>query len=106
MPTTTLAETDGGGRIELGCGEAVELRLAANPTTGYRWETEGLDARVLADEGQRPEAPPSPAPGASGRSILRFRAVGAGSTILRLKYWQPWTKDVTERFSVTIRVLP
>jgi len=102
---------DDGARIQLSEGQILVISLESNPSTGYTWEVDHAGARV---EGRRilqqvgeSEFRPQPAAvetarsrelphllGAPGTQILRFEAVEAGQTTLRLIYRRPWEQDV------------
>ena len=36
----TLSQADSGGKFDLATGQSLEIELAENPTTGYRWRPE------------------------------------------------------------------
>jgi inhibitor of cysteine peptidase len=103
----TLREQDNGRRVPAHVGDEIEVRLAENATTGYRWAPDSPDAGVL----QPVEATanyPSAAVGAGGEAIFRFRVVGPGSGKLALKSWRHWEGDrsIIQRFAVTVDAAP
>lgn len=104
--TRTLTANDAGKTVELNTGDTLAVELEGNPTTGYVWEVEAVDAAVLKQTGESEFKPESDATGAGGVEILRFEAVASGQTALKLVYHRPWEEDVSpeETFEVTIVV--
>jgi inhibitor of cysteine peptidase len=101
----TLHAGDDGEQVEFQKGRTFSVSLAGNPTTGYTWEPVELDEQILRQVGEPVFTPDSDAIGASGAQILRFRAVGRGSTALRLVYHRPWEEAEPERtFTVEVVV--
>ena len=106
-----LGAQDEGGQVELNEGQVLVISLEGNPSTGYMWAVEEADERILRQTGKiefEPELHPLGAPGllgASSKQILRFEAVAAGQTTLKLAYRRPWEKDVkpTETFSLQVQ---
>lgn len=94
-----------GQKIELQRGRSLEISLEANPTTGYGWEVEGVDKRVLRQVGEVEFTPESNRIGAPGVQILHFEAVGAGQTTLRLVYRRPWEKEAKPLKTYSIQVV-
>lgn len=84
-------------------GDTVEVRLAENATTGYRWAAEDVDAAVVELLDTSADYPPSVV-GASGVAVFRVLVRGAGSVTLGFKCWRPWEGDdgVVQRFAVVI----
>lgn len=85
---------DGGTTVELGAtdsevsldvGDRLDVRLEANPTTGYSWELsplpEGL--RLVSSEF---EEPGGSLVGAAGTQVFVFDVVGSGDGVLRFEY--------------------
>jgi len=103
----TLTEQDNGRRVPVQVGDLVEIHLAENATTGYRWAPDSYDAGVvkLAEATARY---PNTAVGSGGEAIFRFEVVGAGSGTLSLKYWRQWegAGSIIQRFAVTLDAGP
>jgi inhibitor of cysteine peptidase len=101
-----LDANDNDHQIELKKGQVLVIALEGNPTTGYTWEAVELEEQVLRQKGETEFKPKSDAVGASGVQTLRFEAVNAGQTDLKLIYHRPWEKDVEplETFSVQVVV--
>jgi inhibitor of cysteine peptidase len=92
--------------VEVRVGHVIEITLAGNPTTGYRWEVADPANGVLEQIGEPQYAADSDALGAGGKFTFRFRAVAKGRAALRLVYHRPFEKSAPpeETFTVTIVV--
>jgi inhibitor of cysteine peptidase len=89
-----LEEPDSGSIIYLLQGDALSVRLPANPTTGYTWSIAANAPSVLQSAGDpRFEPPPAGRPGAGGFQIFEFRVGGGGAALLQLVYRRPFEKD-------------
>ena len=97
---------DNGREVQLKKGQPLVVTLEANPTTGYTWEVaEPLDEQVLRQAGEPEFKPESDLAGAGGVQILRFEAVNAGQTALKLAYRRSWEKDVEPLNTFSIQVV-
>ncbi len=87
-------------------GETVALRLPGNPTTGYTWAVDEVDKKILElmDSSYSRSSPERI--GSGGWRTLTFKAIAAGTTPVRLKYWRVWEGDtsVVKRFDITVQV--
>ncbi len=83
--------------MKVTAGRDFTLSLKSNQTTGYQWQLDGpLDEKVVRYESKEYKADQSRAGqnvGAGGVEIWKFKAVGKGSTDIRMKYVRPWEKD-------------
>ena len=98
---------DDGREKQLKKGQTLVVTLEGNPTTGYSWEvTEPLDEQVLRQAGEPEFQQESDLVGAGGVQILRFEAVNAGKTTLKLIYHRPWEEgvDPLETYSIEVVV--
>lgn len=96
-----LTEKNAGQRVGVQVGEAVEVALAENPTTAYRWhpvESPGLDQ---VDD--RYDGPTQPR-GAAGTRRLTFRAQRPGPVRLRIVLQRSWQPDPVDEFTVDLDV--
>jgi inhibitor of cysteine peptidase len=100
---TTLDERANGTRIALRPGAAIALRLAENPTTGYRWQIDSAGEPALASNGDRYERPPFGKPGAGGHHLWSFRAVATGTGVVRLSYRRRGGASA-QAFAITVEV--
>ena len=101
-----LTAADNHGSIELQPGQRLRLTLPANPTTGYTWAVlEPTDDRILRQLGEIEFEPESDLVGAGGVQIIRFEAISAGQSNLKLVYHRPWESvEPLETFTLSITV--
>jgi C1A family cysteine protease/predicted secreted protein len=118
-----LSAQDDSRQIELHEGQVLVISLESNPSTGYLWEVEEADDRILRQTGkieyeqcpepiEGPQLPHYPSSilhstrllGAPSKQILRFEAVAAGQTDLRLVYHRPWEKDIKPARTFSLQV--
>ena len=99
-----LGAKDGGRTVVLRTGDTVALSLAENPSTGYSWQVVSSGAPVVQAEGEPTFKPDNKLHGAGGTATYRYKAVGAGTSTLKLVYRRPWEKDATPAatFEVTL----
>jgi len=93
-------------RIETTAGRDVVLELPSDPTTGEEWRIGALpDARIMALLSADYHAAPSSAPGGGGgHQRWTFRAVGSGTTIVRLDHGRPWAAPAkSTTFTIVVR---
>ncbi len=107
--TYVLTADDAGLDLEVTVGDTIEVTLEGNPSTGYGWEVDTVDAAVLEPAGE-PEfvsAADADVVGAGGTFTFTFTAAGDGETHLELVYRRPWETDVApaDGFGVTITVV-
>jgi predicted secreted protein len=84
----------------------IVVTLPSNQSTGFSWHLAARpNKQVVKLVSHRYVAPTASNPGSAGKEIWRLRAVGAGSTRLRLAYEQAGkTNSVARLFSVKIHV--
>jgi predicted secreted protein len=89
-----------------GLARPIAFLLVPNATTGYSWRLPTKpSSSLLRLVSHRYVAPKSKLPGAGGKEIWRFTAVGKGTARLRLEYVGPGqARKVGRRFSVRINV--
>jgi len=90
------SDVDNGRTIELQVGQAFQLMLGSNPTTGYRWVYEGKSS-IVAQEGKQVYSADNPDKGLMGGGGVErwtFRALKPGTETLRLEYRRPWEQAV------------
>ncbi len=75
--------------VVLPVGQVLEVRLAENPTTGFRWQVAaaGDPACVLVEDVAEHGSGP---PGRGGEHAWRFRAARPGESEITLHYRRPW----------------
>lgn len=75
-----------GTGVSVACGSEFEIRLPANPGSGYLWEFDELNERYLQFLGKQFVASRDVPPGATGWRVFRFKALKPGTTRLELEY--------------------
>jgi inhibitor of cysteine peptidase len=95
-----------GRSIELRVGDGVQLLLAENPTTGYRWEFVKKPEPPCVIVSDVYVADAGGAIGSGGAHEWAFRAVSTGTGPVSLAYRRPWEKDVApaQTFKLTLVV--
>jgi inhibitor of cysteine peptidase len=103
--TINVGPPANGSQRRLHRGDVLVVRLPSNPSTGYTWKV-CCGTRTLLVVVSRTYLPPNDDQllGASGKAVLRFRAVKAGKTALRLAYVRSWEKGVVPARTFTLRV--
>lgn len=100
----TLTEASNGEAVAIRNGDAIELMLPENATTGFRWQVvraDGLVEEAPADHESPPRAPEEQQRiGAGGTRRIRFRARTPGTGRLELKLWREFEGEpsVSKRF--------
>ena len=106
MSQHSLSIADSGKTIAVKRGDTLTIKLAENPTTGYRWSEPSLDnTGVILQRSQFINSGGN-TPGAGGQRVLTVHAEKLGQTTLSLKNWRDWEGDssVLNRFTLTIQV--
>ena len=103
----TLSQADSGGKFDLATGQSLEIELAENPTTGYRWQIAASDSSILklsSREYLQTEAEPGKV-GVGGVATFKFEAAGKGSTELQMIYVRATAAtDTADQFRAAIEV--
>ena len=109
-PPVVVTTAEEGRAVTLSPGDELIVRLAANRTTGYRWQLADDPAPVLASEAEVTYEPLEAGDGrvgAGGNDVWRFRAAQPGEAELVFEYWRPWERSPTPAdsisFAITVR---
>jgi predicted secreted protein len=109
--TKVITGADKGGEVHLKVGDTLEVRLSANPTTGFMWyiEKESTPLLKLVHQTQT-EAPESGEgqPVMVGRPVFQvftFEPRRAGDGVLRLHYVRSWEKPTPDDEQFEIHVV-
>jgi inhibitor of cysteine peptidase len=93
-----------GKTLDLPIGEVMEVRLAENPTTGYRWSivVNGAPAcAMLSDRFEHPSGPP----GRGGEHTWHIKGVVAGECDITMLYRRSFEPNaVGQSFALHVRV--
>jgi inhibitor of cysteine peptidase len=102
-----LTEKNNGTTVNIRTGDTLEVQLKGNPTTGYNWELENKDLKILTMIGG-PEytSQNKESIGSAGVFTLRFKSIATGQEPLKLIYHRSWEKDVAplQTFEVSVAV--
>jgi len=108
--TKVITDTDKGGVVHMKFDDRLEVRLKANPSTGYMWYIEKESTPLLKLVHQTQTEVPVPAeeqPGLVGRPVFQvftFEPRHRGDGALKLHYvrsWEPPTPE-DERFEIRV----
>lgn len=98
------------GILEMNKGQTLVIELPANPSTGYAWEAENLDAAIFEPVGETEfirEQSDKAFVGAPETQIIRLKAIGSGETRLTLIYHRSFEQGVdpleTHHLDVSVR---
>jgi len=102
-----LTAGDNGSQVEIKVGGEIVITLDGNPSTGFTWEANNLDASMFEQVGEPAFNSSNPGlVGSGGTLTLIFKALKAGSSTLTLVYHRPWETgvDPIDTFTVTVIV--
>jgi len=106
VSTITLTRADSGKVVEIRAGDTLIVRLSENPTTGYQWAVDTLNADEVVLQNVEYLRAGGATVGGGGERRFTFKAQRAGTATLQLKLWRAWEGDasIVERFSVRCQV--
>jgi len=98
-----LNENDSRKTFEILVGDELEVILPGNPTTGYVWEVSSPDSNVLIP-GKADFFANDNAIGSGGMEIIKFHAIAAGTSHLKLIFHRPFEQNISplKTFEVTV----
>src|SRR5215475_4425280 len=101
----SLTEADNGRTVDVRQGEAFQISLPENASTGYRWAIDLVDGEFVEPSSTEPRYPAGRV-GASGEVSFVFRGKKGGTGEIVLKHWRHWEGDssVTARFRILLNV--
>ena len=91
--------------FQIEVGDKIYIELCSNASTGFEWSYEMSVDNVIKEEGYDFEEPRSNMPGAAGIEIWTFEAIGQGTTVIDLKYSQPWDGGIKGEWTYVINVV-
>ena len=97
-------ESFDGRTVELAANEFLEIVLAENPTTGFRWQfvEAGSPACILTEETYDPKG--KGVPGQGGVHRWKFRAATPGVCKIQLAYRRAWEPEASPGRSFRLQV--
>jgi Predicted secreted protein len=100
-----LTSADNGKKLNVKAGEQIVVELDGNPSTGYTWEAQDLDASMIRQVGEAEFKSSNPGVIGAGRTLtLKFMTLQAGTTSLALVYHRPWETGVKPLSSFTTAI--
>jgi inhibitor of cysteine peptidase len=105
MSSSAVARVRNGAVLDVKVSDLVEVSVDENPTTGYRWATEGLDEAILKLEDEKFISSPGAGVGGGGSRTFCLRVVSPGVVSITLQKRREWegNSSVVERFQATVR---
>jgi predicted secreted protein len=99
-------EEDSGQTVTMGVGDALQVILRENRSTGYLWSVVTNDETILALSGEPEYVVDSDAEGAGGAVTYLFEAVAPGTSVLRMvnAFQQETAVEPAELFELTVIV--
>ena len=92
MPSLVLTGADASATRDVNRGQTVQLRLAENPTTGYRWSLDIEPPAAATVANSRLEIG-GPGIGAGGTRVFTLAINGSGPVKVEAKLWREWQGD-------------
>lgn len=108
-PTTIIIkENSQKEKYSLRKGDIVEVILNANPSTGYKWQIENIDNSKIkiVDETYTAKIVNKDVVGSGGKKIYLFKAINKGNTVIELKYFRPFEKEIPpkKKFHINLEI--
>ena len=107
MADVVITKEDGGRTWTVRAGDTIRIEIFENPTTGYRWEVEASDERLVTLAGTSFSTSSPGKVGSGGTRTFTFSALSPGDTEIRLVRRRSWeAKELAkERFTASITIL-
>ena len=109
--TKVVTDADKGKTVEIKMGDVLEIRLNANPTTGFMWylQKQSTPLLKLTSQTQTQAAQPGPTQPEAGRpsvQIFEFAPKATGTGVLLLHYVRSWMNPDPneEQFSLHVTI--
>ena len=105
-PSVILTEADNGSEAAVQCGDTVEVCLAENPTTGYRWAVDPAARDSLSPAASEYARSAAAGVGGGGTRRFTFRPDTPGTVSIRLTLRRGWASGAValKRFTATLHV--
>jgi inhibitor of cysteine peptidase len=102
--TKVVTDDDKGSTIQMKMGDTLEVRLSANPSTGYMWYLHPKSTALLRLSRQTQTESTEPGVGRPIVQIFTFEPKRVGDGILLLRYVRSWEKPVLGEKQFTLNV--
>ncbi|SRR5258706_6788407 len=99
---TALDESSNGQVVDVMVGDTVELTLAENPTTGYRWRLQKTGQPVAQLIEDRMVAQVTERSGAPSKRHWTFRVIAQGTAPIGMTLQRHWEQGLAKTFETVI----
>ena len=103
--TRVMTDGDKGGSVHIKTGEALEVRLKSNPSTGYMWYVQSGSTPLLRLVHESQTEPAKPGVGRPVFQVFRFEAKRPGEGVLLMHYVRSWEKPAADDEQFQIHVV-
>jgi len=103
--TKVVTEADKGGDVHLKTGDQLEVRLKADPSTGYMWYVHLKSTPLLKIVRQSETEATEPGAGRPIVQVFTFEARRSGEGILLLHYVRSWEKPASDEEQFNLHVV-
>jgi len=103
--TKVITDADKGGEVHLKTGDQLELRLRANPSTGYMWYLQAKSTPLLKLTGQSQTEATEPGVGRPVFQIFKFEPRRSGDGVLLMHYVRSWEAPSPDEEQFQVHVL-
>jgi len=100
-----FTDADKGGQVRLKVGEGFEVRLKANPSTGFMWYLHKNSTPLLKLVSQTETESKEPGVGRPSIQSFKFEARRAGEGVLLLHYVRSWEKPAPDEEQFDLHVI-
>jgi inhibitor of cysteine peptidase len=108
--TVTITDKDADKKVELSKGDKLQVKLPANPTTGFTWVIASGESDAFKSKGKpayEPADKDKKVAGGAGTQTFTFDANAAGETEIVMHYKRVFEKDKepakTFKFKVVVK---
>jgi predicted secreted protein len=102
--TKVVTDADKGGNVTIKMGDVLEVRLSANPSTGFAWYLQKESTALLKLTGQSQTQPTQPGVGRPVEQVFEFAPKATGTGVLLLHYVRVWMNPDPDEEQFTLHV--
>lgn len=106
MTQIIIDQGDNNKTFDAKTGDLITVALKETPTTGYRWEVDGIDEKIIFMENSHYSKSSNSDIGGGGTRTFNFRAHSSGKAKVQLSLKREWEKETspTDQFVVFIQI--